>query len=120
MRFAALGLLTDTGLSPEETVDAVMDAAEYLKEKEGFRDKDQKDFGQKRLMYAALLVADVYGRNSDMTNNPAIGNAITDIHAKRTAQAVSVTANVIANLIPALLGSESDEPDEGIGSEAEE
>ena len=44
-----------------------------------------------------------------MINSPAIGNAISEITARRTAQAASATINIVVNLIPALLGSESDD-----------
>lgn len=109
MEFATLGLLTDLDLTIDELTGEIIEAAEYLRDKDGFKDKDQKDYSKKRLMYAALLVADSFGRQSDIINNPAIGNAISEITAKRTVQTVSITINLAANLLPALLGSESDE-----------
>ena len=44
-----------------------------------------------------------------MINSPAIGNAISEITARRTAQVASATINIAANLIPALLGGESED-----------
>ncbi len=107
VEFAAIALLADTALSPNELADEIIEAAEYLKEKEGFEDKYQKDYTKKRLMYAALLAADACGGDAHIINSPAIGNAISEITARRTAQAVSAAINIAANLIPALLGSES-------------
>ena len=109
VEFAVLASLADTALSPDELADEIIEAAEYLKEKEGFEDKYQQAYTKKRLMYAALLAADVCGGDSRLINSPAIGNAISEITARRTAQAVSATINIAANLIPALLGSESDD-----------
>ena len=109
VEFAVLASLADTALSPDELADEIIEAAEYLKEKEGFEDKYQKDYAKKRLMYAALLAADACGGDSRLINSPAIGNAISEITARRTAQAVSATINIVANLIPALLDSESDD-----------
>ena len=111
--FATLGLLTDTGLTPDELAEEIMEAAEYLKGKDGFYNKENDEESEKRrMMYAALLIACACGGDSDIVNSPAIGNAISDITAKKIATAVTFTLNIAGSLIPALLGSESSESED--------
>lgn len=108
--FATLGLLTDTGLTPDELAEEIIEAAEYLKGKDGFKNKDDdQEFEKRRMMYATLLIAYACGEDSDIVNNPAIGNAISDITAKKIATVVSISLNIAGSLIPALLGSEKED-----------
>ncbi len=108
--FATLGLLADTGLTPDELAEEIMEAAEYLKGKDGFYNKeDDQESEKRRMMYAVLLIACACGGDSDIVNNPAIGNAISDITAKKIATAVTFTLNIAGSLIPALLGGENEE-----------
>ena len=111
--FATLGLLTDTGLTPDELAEEIIEVAEYLKGKDGFYNKeDDQESEKRRMMYAVLLIACACGGDSDIVNNPAIGNAISDITAKKIATAVTISLNIVGNLIPALLGSESSESED--------
>lgn len=106
----ALASLVDIDLDPETLAGEIIEAAEYLKDKDGFSDKI---LGEKhRLMYATLLIADVYGRNTDLANNPAISSTLSIITAKRIAAAISLIFNIAVNVLPEVLAVVSESSEE--------
>lgn len=99
--FSTLGILADIDESPEKLVDEIIEAADYLKEQSGFTDKvsDRKQ----RLMYATLLVADVYSRNADVLHNPLISNTLSILTTQRIVKTITVLVNIATQVLPAVL-----------------
>ena len=108
--FSTLGILAGIDADPDTLADEIIKAADCLKEKDGFGDK-QTDRTQ-RLMYAATLVAGAYGKDNDVIDDPAISNTLSIISAKRTVNTINILINISANVLPALLeaaaGTEKD------------
>ncbi len=99
--FSALGALADTGLSPGELADEIIEASDYLKDKSGFGDESVGE--KKRMMYAALLIAGACGREPGIMGNPAVAGTLSMITAKKTAAMLSVMIKLAGEAIPAVL-----------------
>ena len=96
--FAALGVLVDIDIEPGTLVDEIIEVSEYLKDKSGFSDNSMG--AKKRLMYSAMLIADVYGSNSDIMSNSVLSNTISIITAQRISLMISIITTAL-QMIPA-------------------
>ena len=96
-KFSMLSSLAETDVSPEALATDIVDASEILKTMRGF-DKSHMD-EKERLMYATLVVADVYGKDSGIAGSTAINSTISIITAKRTAMIM----NLVMKIAPARL-----------------
>ena len=107
-KFSVLAALAETDAAPETLAADIADASEFLKTMKGF-DKSRMD-DKERFMYATLVVADVYGRDSSVAGSTVINNTISIITAKRNAAIM----NLVMNIAPTLLGACADtaEPEE--------
>ena len=56
-------------------------------------------------MYAAMIVSEVYGKQSAVMDNSIINNTLTTIIGKQIASAISIAVNLASAAIPA--GEES-------------
>ena len=56
-----------------------------------------------RLMYATLLVADVYSRNADVLHNPLISNTLSILTTQRIVKTITVLVNIATQVLPAVL-----------------
>ena len=108
--FAMLASLVDIDMNPDVIADEILSASEYLKKDDGFKDKQLTD--KQRMMYATLLVAGVYGRHTDMMDNPVITGTLSILADKTKAAITSALLNCALELIPAVLGAVTDSEEE--------
>ena len=108
--FAMLASLVDIDMNPETIADEIIEASEYLKKDDGFKDKQLTD--KQRMMYAALLVAGVYGKHTGMMDNPVITGTLSILADKTKAALTSALLNCALELIPAVLGAVTDTEEE--------
>ena len=94
-------------MDPDSLVNEIMETEKYLKEKSGFGDSriDKKN----RLMYAAFIVADACGNNSEIMSNSVINNTISAIIAKRISIMISIITNALSGIASAKSSSEEKE-----------
>ena len=105
---SSLGALAELDIDPEILASEIIEAAAYLEDKDGFK-KDNMD-RQKRMMYASLLVADIYGNTPDMMSNSVISNTVTLIKAEQMKVLMSLASSLISSLLTVVLEkSESEE-----------
>ncbi|MBR5974860.1 MAG: DUF4003 family protein [Clostridiales bacterium] len=111
--FSSLGALIDVDLDIDTMVDSIVEAEHYLKCQKVFGDKDEEK--KSRLVYAAFLVADVYGRSTDPMSNAIATNTLTMIRAKKISTVISVIGSVAPSVISSMLPSEDskEKTDEG-------
>ena len=92
--FASLGSLIDIPVDPDILVDEIIETAEYLKSGKGFGgwtlDKKQ------RLMFAAMLVGDIYEVDQVMTGASAMSSTIAMVIAEELAVMVCIMAATTA------------------------
>ncbi|MCR5205217.1 MAG: DUF4003 domain-containing protein [Lachnospiraceae bacterium] len=110
--FSALGSLVDIDAEPEVIVEEILEADAFLGENKGF--KESKDFDRKkRMMFATILVAESYGKDSPSLSNTFISNSLQIIKAQQTAMWISLLLNALPSIIGGLMVSgESDETKE--------
>ena len=88
--FASLGSLIDIPVDPDILVDEIIETAEYLKSGKGFGgwslDKKQ------RLLFAAMLVGDIYEADQIVTRNSAMNSTIAMVIAEEVAMMVCIMA----------------------------
>lgn len=101
-KFAVLAALAETDVAPETLAEDIAYASDTLKTMNGF-DKTRMD-DKERFMYATLVVADAYGKDSNIAGSTVINNTISIITAKRTAMIM----NLVMNIAPTLLGACAD------------
>ena len=94
--FIAIGSLVDIDIDPDTLVNEIIEADAYLKEKSGFGNSTMDK--EKRLMYAALIVADACGGNTAIANNSMVSNTLSIIFAKRLSTFISIITNAISFL----------------------
>ena len=112
--FAAIGTLTDINLSPDELAGEILETDEFLKNQSGFKSMDKS----RRMMYATLLVADVYGKDAAIISNPLISNTLSIITAQRIAKIISIIGNIAPSIAGAIVDSLAEvENKEGIEAE---
>ncbi|MBO4882489.1 MAG: DUF4003 family protein [Lachnospiraceae bacterium] len=101
--FAMLASLVDIEISPETIVNEIISVSEYLEKDDGFKDKQLT--AKQRMMYATLLFADFYGRNTGMMDNPVITGTLSILADKSKAALTSALINCALELIPTVLGA---------------
>lgn len=96
--FIVLGSLINVNIDTDTLVNDVLDAEARLKDLKGFKDSEMDR--KKRMMYASMLVAEVYGMQSAVIGNSIISNAFATVIAKQVATAVSIAVNLASAAIP--------------------
>lgn len=107
--FSSLGMLTDIDEAPENVVKNILEAYECLKDCKGF--DNNSDGKQRRLLVAALLIAECYGTGATMISNAFVGNAISVIKAQQIATTITVISNVLSAVLSAAADNKSSETD---------
>lgn len=115
--FSSLGALIDLDVDPDAFVEDVIEAEAYLKRQKVFGD-NEKVSKTKRLMYATLLLADIYGARSETADNSVISSVFASIRAKKIANLVSITSSVLSSVIPAVLKLDDDDKSDSSGSKS--
>ena len=93
-----LGSLINVNIDTDTLVNEILEAEVRLKDLKGFKDSEMDR--QKRMMYASMLVSDVYGMPSAIIGNSIMSNALTTVIAKQIATAVSISVNLVSFLLP--------------------
>ena len=106
---SSLGALIDLQLDTDSLVDEIIEAEAYLKTKSGFGDKIMEK--KQRLMYAAIVVAGVCGRDTSVIGNAVITNTLSIIKAKQVATMISIIGNVAPAVLTSLIDEEEEEKD---------
>lgn len=109
---SSLGALIDLDLDTDSLVDEIIEAEAYLKTQNGFGDKIMEK--TQRLMYAAIVVAGVCGRNTSAIGNAVITNTLSIVKAKQISTMISIIGSVAPSLISSFLKGE-DEKNESAG-----
>ena len=95
---AVLGSLIYVDLDVDTLADEIIETAALLKENKGF--KDEAMGRTRRLMYASMLVSEVYGKESAVMGNAIISNTISSVIAKQISVAISVAVNLASAAVP--------------------
>ena len=96
--FIVLGSLINANIDTDTLVNEVLEAEARLKDLKGFKDSEMDR--KKRMMYASMLVAEVYGMQSAVIGNSIISNALSTVITKQIATAVSIAINLASAAIP--------------------
>ena len=96
--FIVLGSLINVNIDTDTLVNDILDAEARLKDLKGFKDSEMDR--KKRMMYASMLVSEVYGMQSAVIGNSIISNAFATVIAKQVATAVSIAVNLASAAIP--------------------
>ena len=98
---SSLGTLIDIDIEPDKLADEIVEAEVYLKSQKGFGEAsmDRKT----RVMYAALLASDVYGKNQAATGNSVISNTMSIVWAKKIAKMISMLIQVAPTVASAAI-----------------
>ncbi len=91
---SALGTLIDIDVDEEALVDEIIEAEGLLKENKGFKNGSMEK--TKRLMFAAILVAESYGKKSPAVSNTYISGALDIIKAKQVSMMVSAMSTFVS------------------------
>ncbi len=81
--FASLGCLIDLDVDTDILVNNIIEAAEYLKQAKGFGSWSLNK--KQRLLFAAMLAADVYSVDSNKVLNSAVNSTVAIIIAEEVA-----------------------------------
>ena len=92
---ASLGLLTNISMNNEDIVSEVVEAAEYLKKKKGFRFWDMTK--QTRLMVASTLVYESYAGDDAAVNAAVVGGTLAKVIAEEIMLMVIVASSAAAS-----------------------
>ena len=101
--FVTLGAMADIDAEPETLVDQVLEASEILKEDKQFA--DSKIDKSRRLMYAAMLVADCYRENSVVDDNTYISSTLGILKDQQTAAMISAMVQIIPGILEAVFSN---------------
>ena len=104
---SSLGALIDLDLDTDSLVDEIIEAEAYLKTQNGFGDKIMEK--TQRLMYAAIVVAGVCGRDTSAIGNAVITNTLSIVKAKQISTMISIIGSVAPSLISSFLEGEEEE-----------
>ena len=96
--FVILGSLINVKVDTDTLVNEILEAEVRLSDLKGFKDSEMDR--KKRIVYASMLVSDVYGMDSAIIGNSIISNALSNVIAKQIATAISLSTNFISMLIP--------------------
>ena len=106
-----IGSLINVDLDTDTLVNEILDAEVCLKGLKGFKDSEMDR--KKRMMYAAMLVSEVYGLRSDIIGNSIMTNALSAVIGKQIAAAISLGVNLVSMAIPAAADEEESKDDKG-------
>jgi len=81
--FASIGALVDVDEDVDKLVEEIIEANEYLEKKKGFGNWSLG--ATKRLMFAAMLVADEYDKDVNVTGSAALTGTLATIIAEQVA-----------------------------------
>ena len=96
--FVVLGSLISVNIDTDTLVDEILEAEVRLKDLKGFKLGEMER--KKRMMFASMLVSEVYGLQSDVIGNSIMSNALSAVIAKQIATAISVGVNLATMAIP--------------------
>ena len=96
--FIVLGSLIDVNVDTDTLVREILEAEVRLADLKGFKDAEMDR--KKRMMYASMLVADVYGMQTAVIGNSLISHAMTTVITKQIASAISIAVNLATMAIP--------------------
>ncbi len=100
---SSLGALAELDTDPDTLAREIIEAADYLNDIVGFKDESMDK--KKRMMYASLLVASVYGNTPDMMSSSVISNTVTFVKAANMKAMMSIVSSIISSLLPAIAES---------------
>ena len=103
MIFSAIGALIDIDQSPISLTDEILEADAFLKTQDGFKDGSMEK--NHRAMYAAFIVAESYGKGSEISGNPFISNTLSIIEAQKMVKLISFLINAAPSVVGALIDS---------------
>ncbi|MCR4690546.1 MAG: DUF4003 domain-containing protein [Lachnospiraceae bacterium] len=92
--FASLGALIDVEANSDALVDEVLEVADYLKSFKGFGSLSMNQ--QRRVMFAAMLVADSYETNRTLLSSSTINSTVAAVIAEQVAIMVCIIAATTA------------------------
>lgn len=106
---SSLGSLIDTDIEPDKLACEIVEAEIYLKGQKGFGEMsmDRKT----RVMYAALLVSNVYGKDEAATGNSVISNTLSIVWAKKIMKMISLLVQAAPTVISAVAGTDDSNKD---------
>lgn len=96
--FIVLGSLIDVNVDTDTLVREILEAEVRLADLKGFKDAEMDR--KKRMMYASMLVADVYGMQTAVIGNSLISHAMATVITKQIASAISIAVNLATMAIP--------------------
>lgn len=96
--FIILGSLINVNVDTDTLVNEILEAEVSLSGLKGFKDSEMDR--KNRIVYASMLVSDVYGMDSAIIGNSIISNALSTVIAKQIATAISISSNLISMAIP--------------------
>ena len=105
--FIVLGSLINVKVDTDTLVNEILEAEVRLSDLKGFKNSEMDR--KKRIVYASMLVSDVYGMDSAIIGNSIISNAISNVIAKQIATAISLSTNFVSMLIPDGESTDSEE-----------
>ena len=111
--FAAVGSLADLEVPADTLVGEILEAERFLKRRRGF--SDDKMEKKQRLMYAVILVAESYGKESPAVSNTVLSNTLSILRAKQIGTMISIATSLLssaASAIPASGEKKSDTSEE--------
>lgn len=94
----ALGSLIDVNTDTDTLVKEILEAEVRLADLKGFKESEMDR--KKRMMYASMLVADVYGMQTAVIGNSLISHAMATVITKQIASAISIAVNLATMAIP--------------------
>ena len=93
-----LGSLIDVNTDTDTLVKEILEAEVRLADLKGFKESEMDR--KKRMMYASMLVADVYGLQTAVIGNSLISHAMATVITKQIASAISIAVNLATMAIP--------------------
>lgn len=93
-----LGSLIDVNTDTDTLVKEILEAEVRLADLKGFKESEMDR--KKRMMYASMLVADVYGMQTAVIGNSLISHAMATVITKQIASAISIAVNLATMAIP--------------------
>ena len=113
--FAVLGSLIDINIDTDTLVNEIIETEAFLDKAKIFKEKETDD--KKRLMYASMLAAEVFGKQSAVMDNSIITNTLSTVIGKQISMAITIAMNLVSAAIPAAAGDEDTDKDKDTDGE---
>ena len=89
--FASLGTLIDIEENPDVLVSEIIETEAYIKSHKGFGDWTMNK--KQRLLFAAMIVGEVYGGENSVSLNSAIRSSVSAVIAAEVAMIICISAS---------------------------